>query len=196
MFPHLILQAWWSETEAAIATQPTPEAKLVALEARYSITLPDDFRQYLRDGAPTVEDLDTEMGNWWPIERIKNIPDEYNHSVSAPIAANAAKHLIFLDHFMWCWAWAISCADDESRGKVALIGGLPDGYVADSFAEFVERYTTDWGEISQVQTKTMKLTNRARIWTLRRWRLWWRKRVCQQPKSRIYRCSNNSKFYG
>ena len=154
MRPHQTLQAWWSRTAAGIVTRATPQNAIAALEVRYSITLPDDFRAYLSEGVPKEENWDDEDGNWWPISRIKNIPDEYEHAVGEPIASNASKHLIFLDYSIWCWAWAISCADDETRGKVAIIGGSPDGYVADSFEEFVERYTSDWGAISQVQKKS------------------------------------------
>jgi hypothetical protein len=149
MRPHLTLQAWWSQTAAGIETQATPETELAALEARYGISLPDDFRTYLKDGAPKAVNWDAEDGNWWRICRIKNIPDEYEHAVIEPFALNGSKHLFFLDYCMWCWAWAISCADDETRGKIALIGGQPDGYVADSFEEFIERYTTDWMSIAK-----------------------------------------------
>jgi hypothetical protein len=153
MLPHRTLQAWWSQTGAEIVTQVTPQNDIAALEARYRITLPDDFRAYLEKGVPKEENWDEQDGNWWPMSRIKNIPDEYEHPISGPIASNAAKHLIFLDYSIWSWAWAISCADDETRGKVALIGASPDGYVADTFKEFVERYTSDWCAISQVRKK-------------------------------------------
>jgi hypothetical protein len=153
---------WWFETAAGIKTKATPEADIAALEARYGVALPADFRQYLAVGVPTAENWDAEDGNWWPTERIKNIPDEYEHPVSAVVARSSAKHLVFLDYNIWSWAWAISCAEDETYGKVAVIGGHPDGYVADSFAEFVERYTTDWMSVSQVPSK--KLTGRFRAW--------------------------------
>ncbi len=132
----------------------TPEGEIAALESRYGITLPHDFRFYLQESAPADENWDAEDGNWWPVRRIKNVPDEYEHAVDEPIARNAAKHLFFMDYSIWSWAWAISCADDETRGKVALIGGQPDGYVANSFGEFVEQYTTDWMAISKVQPVT------------------------------------------
>lgn len=151
MPPHLILRSWWFRTSAGIDTSATPESVVAALEARYGITLPDDFRDYVKEAVPTAENWDAEDGNWWPVSRIKNIPEEYGQVVGEPIAKNASKHLFFLDYSIWCWAWAISCADDETRGKVALIGGSPDGYVADSFTEFVERYTSDWGSISRAQ---------------------------------------------
>ena len=160
MEPHLLLQAWWSKTAAGIATRKTPDNELAALEARYSISIPSDFRKYLKEGLPDAENWDAENGNWWPINRLKNIPEEYKYPLNTVVVQNTAKHLVFLDYLQWCWAYAISCADDETRGKVALIGGLPDGYVADSFAEFVERYTTDWVSIIRVVTAA-ESTNRS-----------------------------------
>lgn len=163
MAPYLTLQAWWSKTAADIETMTTPEATIAELETRYKVNLPTDFREYLSHGVPISENWDAEDGNWWPIQRIKNIPDEYEHPVSDPIARNTAKHLIFLDYSIWSWAWGISCANDETYGKVTLIGGLPDGYVADSFKDFVERYTTDWMSVSQVP-KAAKPIGRFRTW--------------------------------
>ncbi|WP_213982380.1 SMI1/KNR4 family protein [Sphingomonas sp. dw_22] len=162
MAPHLILQAWWSETAAGIETQTTPESALTELETRFGVTLPNDFRKYLSCGVPISENWDAEDGNWWPIERIKSVPEECKHPVSDPVAKNAAKHLIFLDYFIWAWAWGISCVDDETYGKVVLIGEQT-GYVAESFEDFVNRYTTDWMSVSQVP-RAAKPIGRFRTW--------------------------------
>ena len=166
MAPHITLATWWSKTGADVVTRKTSEDDIAALEARYSFVIPDDFRQYLKEVIPAAENYDDEDGNWWPLDRLKSIPDEYEYPVGETLAKNAGKHLIFLDCMMWSWAWAISCAEDETRGKVALVGSSPDGYVADSFAEFVDRYTTDWMSISRVQKR--KETPSGRSWA----RLW------------------------
>jgi hypothetical protein len=166
MAPHLILQIWWSKTASHIETRTTSDADLARLEARYDIELPPDFRQYLSEGVPTVEKWDDNDGTWWPIERIRNIPEEYEHAVGDPVAQNAAKHLFFLDCSFWCWAWAISCADDETYGKVALVGSNPAGYVADSFTEFVERYTSNWDLLCQLPRVRTPI-DRFRAWLLR-----------------------------
>jgi hypothetical protein len=165
MHPYLILQNWWSQTEAGILTQTTSEADIAALERHYSINLPRDFREYLREGAPTTENWDAEDGNWWPVGRIKNIPDEYPRPVGPAIAPNSVTHLVFLDFSIWSWAWAISCGEDETRGKIAIIGGggSADGYVANSFSEFVAAYTSNWMSIGQVRAP--RLIDRFRAWT-------------------------------
>jgi hypothetical protein len=167
MEPHLILQAWWSKTDAGIETSPASASELAQLEKRYGITLPHDFRQYLAECVPVSENWDAEDGNWWPIARIRSLSDEYNHTVTAPIASQASRHLLFLDYMMWSWAWAISCANDATFGRVALIGGPEEVYVAGSFTEFVQRYTTDWMNVSRLP-KAKPRNGRIRDWLFRR----------------------------
>ncbi|MDG2004462.1 MAG: hypothetical protein P8J20_14135 [Novosphingobium sp.] len=94
------------------------------------------------------ENWDEEMGHWWPLARIKNIPDEYGTDIPPFVSEGGRKCLFFLDHCIWCWAWAISCADDETQGKVLLIGGMDERFVADNFSEFVDRYTSDWFSVA------------------------------------------------
>lgn len=144
--PHQALRLWWAKTGNKVTSRPSKEAEICALEERYDVRLPADFRDYLVHSVPAAENWDQELGNWWPLAQIKNIPDEYEHTVAEPIGSTAGKHMFFVDHSIWCWAWAISCANDETYGKVAVIaGGEHDRYVADSFAEFVDRYINDWG---------------------------------------------------
>jgi hypothetical protein len=143
MEAHLTLQAWWAKTGAEIPIEPISELRIAEFESRYGVILPSDFRAYLSHSCPKDENWDDEMGNWWPLARIKSLPDEYPHAVAPFIAINASKYLFFLDHCIWCWAWAISCADDETYGSVVLIGGS-DRVVASTFTAFVDRYTTDW----------------------------------------------------
>ena len=119
------------------------------VEARYGIRFPDDFRDYLLHSCPKddFENADDEYTAWWPLDRLKNIPDEYPHTITDPmIGKNAAKYIFFADYSIWCWAWAINCSDDKNRGRVAVIGG-PDFFVADSFDEFVDRYIEDQKQV-------------------------------------------------
>ena len=83
-------------------------------------------------------------GCWWDLDRIRNIPNEYEHEIEEPtISACAHQCLFFLDHLVRSSAWAIVCTDDENRGKVVWIG-VQSRFVADSFSDFVERYIKDW----------------------------------------------------
>ncbi|MFL9841078.1 SMI1/KNR4 family protein [Sphingomonas sp. ST-64] len=134
------LRRWFEREEIAI--QPASEAELAALESRYGVKLPADFRSYLSAMAPADERMDDEFGTWWPIARIKNVPDELNEKSPA-----LAQYLFFADHLIWSWAWAIACTDDENRGRIKIVGG-DERFVADTFGEFVDRYLTDNDSLS------------------------------------------------
>jgi hypothetical protein len=141
---YLELQQGWAQTKAGISTEAIPEQRIAELERRYNIGLPDDFRQYLRLSSPVGEAMDNEMVTWWSIDRIKNIPDEYPYELGTMITNAGREYLFFADYCIWCWAWAISCANDETTGKVALIAGPSyDKFVADNFTDFVRQYVSD-----------------------------------------------------
>jgi hypothetical protein len=108
MNAHSKLQEWWSRTGIMVPVEVISNDRIIDLEARYDIKLPPDFRTYLSESSPVRHNWDEEMGNWWPFSRIKNIPDEYDSNF---VPENAEKYLFFLDHCIWCWAWAISCVD-------------------------------------------------------------------------------------
>jgi hypothetical protein len=137
------LQRHWRKTRARIGTVALSSQAIRDLERRYDIKLPDDFRDFLLNSCPRDSDFDSDNIIWWPLDRIKNIVDEYPHKITdETIASNAAKYLFFADYCIWCWAWAIACGDDENRGRVVVISGQ-DRFVADSFAQFVDLYIDD-----------------------------------------------------
>ncbi|KQM63332.1 hypothetical protein ASE75_12790 [Sphingomonas sp. Leaf17] len=142
------LEAWWAQTGANIKTRPTPPGVINSIARRYDLILPQDFHSYLTMGSPVADNWDDEMGNWWPVDRIKNISDEYEHTLPSFIPNKGKRFLFFLDHCIWCWAWAISCEQGATFGKVALIGGENERFVADTFSEFVERYISNWIAVS------------------------------------------------
>lgn len=107
--------------------------------------MPEDFRKYLLRCAPEEIFWDAEDTIWWPPDRVKNIPDEYEYPTGNPLISQkkAPTYLFFADFMIWCCAWAICCEEGPDRGKVAVIGGHPDHFVADSFTEFVIAYVAD-----------------------------------------------------
>lgn len=124
------------------------EADVARLEERYDVILPDDFRNYLLTLCPVEDQLDDDLGTWWGLNSITNISEGYEHQVIlAGVNGRAPQYLLFMDFSFWSWAWAIACTDDHNRGKVALVGGLPDRFVAASFTEFAERYVVDWASV-------------------------------------------------
>lgn len=144
MKPYEKLKRYWIDTDADIDTVALTESQLESLERKYGVRLPDDFREYLLHSCPVEGNFDNDLICWWPLDRIKNIVDEFPHKVTdETIARDAAKYLFFADYSIWCWAWAIACGDDENRGRVAAISGR-DRFVADSFAEFVNFFVQDF----------------------------------------------------
>jgi hypothetical protein len=149
MKPYEKLRKYWDSTGSRIPTATRDESEIAALEVRYGVRLPADFREYLLLSCPPANGNMDEPGVlWWSLSEIKNIPDEYQHELkNPPVAAEARKYLFFADYLVWCWAWAIDCGDDENRGRVAIIGGVNDRFVADSFGEFVDRLIADHKDV-------------------------------------------------
>ena len=142
MKAHEKLQAYWAQVGAEFPVAPARAADLVEFEARYSLKLPGDFREYLLACAPAAENWeDHRLTNWWPLRRMQRLPDEYRHELGNPaVAAEPASYLVFADGYIWCWAWAINCRPGGRFGWVAVIGTPGDRFVASSFSEFVDKF--------------------------------------------------------
>ena len=139
--PYKRLIKHWEKTNHNIKFGPVHEETVVALEQRYEIEIPEDFRTYLLNCCPDPEhdEMDENYVTWWPLHRIKNIPEECMHRIKLrEIAVDSEMYLFFADHLLWCWAWAICCKSGENYGRIAEIGN--DRFVANSFAEFVDNY--------------------------------------------------------
>ncbi|HSI16789.1 MAG TPA: SMI1/KNR4 family protein [Sphingomonas sp.] len=143
---HDILRDWWRGHDGP-AGEPIAEGAVAAFEERHGLTLPADFRAYLLHAAPVTEEMDAECTTWWPFERLRTLPEECPGDAPAPILRGRdAQCVVFADHLVWCWAWAICCGDDGNYGKVLLVCG-DDRFVADSFTDFVRRHVTDWSSL-------------------------------------------------
>ncbi len=137
---HEKLKKYWARTGAGISVSKTPEAEIIKLEQKYGIKIPADFKKYLTECNPNPNNLDEEVTYWWPIQELKNIPEEYqNNILNNQVKKEAEYYLFFADCMVWCWAWAICCKQGGNFGKVVQIGN-GDEFVADSFTEFVDFY--------------------------------------------------------
>jgi hypothetical protein len=121
------------------------EQEIAAVEQRYNLRLPDDFRLHLmRMGPGEAEIWDDELVLWWPTGRLRNLPEEYPQGSANPeVVRETNRYIFFADYSIWCWAWAICCGNGENRGKVAVIGTSDDPFVANSFSDFATRYLRD-----------------------------------------------------
>ncbi len=146
--PHEKLVAYWKATETGVRIQPSSDAAVTAVESTFGVRLPADFRAYLREGCRADEQLDIHGTTWWPLSRIKSLPDDYRHEVkSAEIAQDADGFLFFADWLIWSLAWAICCRPGDNHGRVAVIDGVQDRFVADSLAEFIDTYIRDHDQL-------------------------------------------------
>lgn len=136
------LECWWREARAAPVRTDKAVEKVGALALRF--TLPDDFRDYLLRSA-LAEDVDDDAWtSWWALDRIKNVTDEYDHKSSfEDIELNRSRYLVFADYAIWCSAWCICCVPGGNFGKIAILGGNPDHFIADSFSDLLRRYLKD-----------------------------------------------------
>ena len=142
------LQQWWADTSSKVSLELPSASDVEDLERRYALTIPEAFKDYLLHACPKPDAWDAENSTWWDFGRIKNVTEEYEHKLHEPsISSHADQYLVFADYAIWCWAWAIACTNDENRGKIALIGGNPDRFVANSFTAFVEAYTSDFRSV-------------------------------------------------
>jgi len=145
------LVRYWGDTGSGIVVAARDEEEVAALEAKYALRLPDDFRAYLLKGCPAESNLDWDNActEWWELSRIKTLRDEYEHGVeNSALRGFEDRYIFFADAFIWCWAWAICCAEGERYGHVALINGAKDPFVATSFTAFVEQYVADPNSVS------------------------------------------------
>lgn len=137
---HEALRQRWDAERAGIRTRCVSASEIEQLEARYAVTLPPPFRDYLGNASP-IEDpsWDNELTNWWPYERLQTVAEGYEHPLTGLVARYRDSLLLFADYSIWCFAWAINCAPGDDYGKVAVIGDT-DRFVADSFDRFVSKY--------------------------------------------------------
>jgi hypothetical protein len=144
------LRALWGRDPPVI--WPSGVIICEALELRYAIRLPEDFRAYLAESAPVSEWADDGGILYWEPPRIASVKDErtgWSHFTphGSDIDAKGAEYLVFADFMGWCgYGYAICCSDGPDRGKVAMIttdSGSGDRFVASSFRSFLRLAAED-----------------------------------------------------
>ncbi|MET3473740.1 hypothetical protein ABIC78_004297 [Novosphingobium sp. 1529] len=141
------LSAHWAASNPDTYSHGVTSPDVEALEERYSLHLPEDFRAYLVHAAPSTSFMDDIGTQWWAANEIKSISDECPDGppgqTNPEIEQEKDAYLVFSDFLIWCYAWAICCSSGPNRGKIALIGGQPDAFVADNFRNFLRLELTD-----------------------------------------------------
>lgn len=151
------LSTHWALSDPNTYMRRSTSKDVEALEERYSLQLPEDFRAYLIYAAPSTTFMDDIGTQWWAPSEIKSIPDECPDGspgqINPEIEQEKDTYLVFSDYLIWCYAWAVCCSNGPNRGKIALIGGLPDTFVADNFRDFLLLELTDDLAIHQGPSK-------------------------------------------
>jgi hypothetical protein len=145
MRPHEKLKRYcvWSPWGEGVPTVKLDETSVTSLEGRYAIQIPPDFREYLLQSCPANENASTISRFGGHLLESKQSQTSVNMRSRIRPYQRTHKYLFFADYSIWCWAWAIACGEDDNRGRIVVISGTSDRFVADSFAEFVDRYIED-----------------------------------------------------
>jgi hypothetical protein len=140
--PYQKLKRFWTVSKSGVETALHGEHEIAALEAKYNVRMPAEFREYLLTCCPSSDQrMDNNLTDWWCLPRIKNIPPEYKYNLKNSDAESASdKYLFFADYCIWCSAWAIDCSSGANRGRIISVDGVHDRFVADSFSEFVDKF--------------------------------------------------------
>lgn len=124
---------------------PASLAAVVAFEKQYSVTLPDQIRQYFLVTDGMEADVDTTVAGlravrFWPIAEVKLITNE----VEDPLPYTDC--YLFADYLLWSHGYAIHLGQ-KGVGEVVLVGGPTPRRVAQSFSEFLAKYLDSPDEI-------------------------------------------------
>ena len=138
----------WQEVRPTEAGQGSVTA--IALENRYQIRMPDDFRAYVVRSAPRTDWMHESGIILWQPDRLQSLIDvcgpataEHRGSNKA-IEVESGQYVVFADYLDWCgYGYAICCSESEHRGKVGMVGSSGDHFVADNFCHFLSLMAED-----------------------------------------------------
>jgi hypothetical protein len=140
-----VIQYWRSE--GLTIPSGVPEEALRLFETKYGVTLSEDFREYLSNvngmAQKGGQDSDTNGFSFWPLNRIKIVPEECADSnVRTPELRDIGSFFVFADYLQWSWAYAIDLGGVR-KGRILQFGTQVPRIVAASFTEFVDAYVRD-----------------------------------------------------
>ena len=146
------LLSHWKRQGLALA-KGNAETTLIDFEARNSLRLPPDMRQYLSvaNGMPSIPGsyVDPNGFRFWPLEHIRPVPTVCAEAgVPSPAVKDSERYFVFADYFDWSWAYAIDLGRSDSGSQPIIhVGTLEPKTVAHSFTEFVDLYIQDSREL-------------------------------------------------
>lgn len=92
------LNAFWAGSGPHTTVPADADRQVKALEQRYGLRLPEEFRDYLLHAAPGAPYMDDDLIQWWSIAEVKNVPDECGKTppgqINPAIEAEAGSYLM------------------------------------------------------------------------------------------------------
>ncbi|MGH7173720.1 MAG: SMI1/KNR4 family protein [Gemmataceae bacterium] len=129
-----------------------PPVKLEAIkafESKYSVILPSDMREYFLTVDGMEDELDPGLNRFWPLDMVKPVREELSEQHKDRLAYPGC--FVFVDHCIWCFAWAVRLGKDQAvvSGPVTQVTAdeVPGQQIAPSFTAFVEMYLADVNSI-------------------------------------------------
>lgn len=131
---------------AGLTVRPPVRPKAIqAFESKYGVVLPADVRAYFLTVDGMEDELDPGTNRFWPLGMVKPVEEELSEIHGDRFAYPGC--FVFMDHCIWCFAWAVLLADKPAAvsGPVFQVtaGETPGRQVAPSFAAFIEMYLAD-----------------------------------------------------
>ena len=139
LWEHLV--ELWGGDGITIRPPARPEA-LRAFESRYGVAIPEDLRAYFLTVDGMEDELDSGTNRFWPLAMVKLVEEELSDLHPDRFAYPGC--FVFIDHCIWCLAWAVRLGKDQAAvsGPVFQVTAskVPGRQVAPSFTVFVEMY--------------------------------------------------------
>ena len=120
------------------------EAELDVFEAKHSVVLPADFRDYFRcvNGMPPGE-VDDGMTRFWMLEEVTPLPKGAPEYAARDYVENPETLFLFADYSIWAHAYAIRLGKTAlNSNEIVIIGSESPELISDSFSGFVDAYLT------------------------------------------------------
>jgi hypothetical protein len=137
------LKAHWLAQGLTVRPGVTPKA-IASFEARYSVLLPNDLREYLQvaNGTGRNTNVDDKLFCFWSIEEFTPLTEKYP---DATCFEEPSAHFLFADHSINCPAYAIRLHPNRAASSPILAiysdnRQYESHRVVDSFSAFVEAY--------------------------------------------------------
>jgi hypothetical protein len=133
-----LIELW---QRAGITVRPPASLEAIrAFESKYNVVVPDDMRAYFLAVDGMQDELDPGMNRFWPLEMVKPVEEELSERHKDRLAYPGC--FVFVDHCIWCLAWAVRLSKESSSGPVVQVTAseIPGRQIAPSFTAFVEMY--------------------------------------------------------